>query len=158
MLGAGELIERFAMSTPEPNTQNPTRLPLLHVPGGAHVSFSVSAVPLSLCLLSVSLYGATSDLAPLLKTVENRYNRAQTLQVVFHEAYTGPGEPRQTESGTLLLRKPGRMRWDYTSPQGKLFLSDGKFLWLYTPSDNHVEKIKMQGERRHARATRFLAR
>jgi outer membrane lipoprotein carrier protein len=92
----------------------------------------------------VSLLGAGPDLRPLLKAVENRYNRAQTLQVVFHEAYTGPGQPRRTESGTLLLRKPGRMRWDYTSPQGKLFVSDGKYLWLYTPSNNQVEKMKVK--------------
>ena len=80
----------------------------------------------------------------MLKAVETRYNHAQTLQVVFHEAYTGPGRPRRTESGTLLLRKPGRMRWDYTSPQGKLFVSDGKYLWLYTPSNNQVEKMKIK--------------
>jgi outer membrane lipoprotein carrier protein len=76
--------------------------------------------------------------------VETRYNHAQTLQVVFHEAYTGPGRPRRTESGTLQLRKPGRMRWDYSSPEGKLFVSDGKFLWLYTPSNHQVEKMKIK--------------
>jgi outer membrane lipoprotein carrier protein len=92
----------------------------------------------------VSLFAAAADLGPLLKSVETRYNHAQTLQVVFHEAYTGPGQPRRTESGTLLLRKPGRMRWDYTSPQGKLFVSDGKFLWLYTPANNQVEKMKLK--------------
>ncbi len=36
------------------------------------------------------------------------------------------------------------MRWDYTSPAGKLFLSDGKSLWLYTPGNNRVEKMKMK--------------
>ena len=55
----------------------------------------------------------------LLKGVENRYNRAQTLQVLFNEAYTGPGQPRRTESGKLALRKPGRMRWDYAKPAGE---------------------------------------
>ncbi len=97
-----------------------------------------------LCLLPLSLAAATADLAPLLKAVEARYNHAQTLQVVFHEAYTGTGQPRRTESGTLLLRKPGRMRWDYTSPQGKLFISDGKYLWLYTPSDKQVERMSLK--------------
>jgi outer membrane lipoprotein carrier protein len=36
------------------------------------------------------------------------------------------------------------MRWDYSSPQGKLFVSDGKFLWLYTPSNRQVEKMKIK--------------
>jgi len=39
-------------------------------------------------------------------------------------------------------QKPGRMRWDYDSPAGKLFLSDGKFIYLYTPSSNRVERMR----------------
>jgi outer membrane lipoprotein carrier protein len=97
-----------------------------------------------MCLLPVSLAAQTADLAPLLRSVETRYNHAQTLQVVFREAYTAPGQPRRTESGTLLLRKPGRMRWDYTSPVGKLFVSDGKFLYLYTPTNQTVEKMRIK--------------
>jgi len=80
----------------------------------------------------------------LLKQIESRYNSAKTLQVLFQEQYTRPGEIRRTESGTLLLRKPGRMRWSYTQPIGKLFVSDGKYLYLYTPDSNQVEKTKLQ--------------
>ena len=116
----------------------------LHVPPPSSVIPIVRPIRFLLCLLPVSLIAATAGLGALLKSVETRYNRAQTLQVVFHETYTGPGEPRRTESGTLLLRKPGRMRWDYTSPKGKLFVSDGKFLWLYTPANNQVEKMKLK--------------
>jgi len=36
------------------------------------------------------------------------------------------------------------MRWDYTSRAGKLFLSDGKALWLYTPLNNQVEKMGLK--------------
>ncbi|HUB33684.1 MAG TPA: outer membrane lipoprotein carrier protein LolA, partial [Bryobacteraceae bacterium] len=90
----------------------------------------MSPLRLMLCLLPVSLVAQTPGLEPMLKAVEARYNHAQTLQVLFHEEYTGPGQPRRSESGTLLLRKPGRMRWDYSSPVGKLFVSDGKYLWL----------------------------
>ena len=43
-----------------------------------------------------------------------------------------------------MLRKPGKMRWDYSQPKGKLFVSDGKFLWLYTPDENRVEKMKLK--------------
>ena len=104
----------------------------------------VSPLRLLVCLLPVSLAAQTPDLGPMLKAVETRYNHAQTLQVAFHEAYTGPGQPRRAESGILLLRKPGRMRWNYTSPEGKLFVSDGKYLWLYTPSNHQVEKMKIK--------------
>jgi outer membrane lipoprotein carrier protein len=43
-----------------------------------------------------------------------------------------------------MLRKPGRMRWDYSQPKGKLFISDGKFMWMYTPAENRAEKMKLQ--------------
>src|SRR5713101_6768512 len=68
------------------------------------------------------------DTSRLLKGIEDRYNRAQTLEVTFTESYTFQRRKR-TESGTLYLRKPGRMRWAYTSPDGKLFVSDGEFVY-----------------------------
>jgi outer membrane lipoprotein carrier protein len=92
----------------------------------------------------VSAFAADGGLANLLKSVETRYNKAKTLQVLFTEVYTPPGRPQRTESGTLMLRKPGRMRWEYSQPRGKLFLSDGKTLWLYTASENRAEKMKVQ--------------
>lgn len=95
-------------------------------------------------LLAVSAFAGDAKLDSLLKAVESRYNRAKTLQVLFQEDYTAQGKPRRSESGTLLLRKPGRMRWDYSQPKGKLFVSDGKFLWLYTPAENRAEKMKFQ--------------
>jgi len=48
---------------------------------------------------------------------------------------------RRTESGTLLLAKPGRMRWDYSQPAGKLFVLDGKYAWFYTRGSAQVQRI-----------------
>lgn len=93
---------------------------------------------------AASTLAADPGLDARLKALENRYNRAQTLQVHFTEGYTGPGQPERSESGMLSLRKPGRMRWDYTAPAGKLFISDGKNVYLYLPSANRVEKMKLK--------------
>jgi len=103
-------------------------------------------------VLAVSAFAGDAKLDGLLKGVETRYNRAKTLQVLFHEEYTPPGPgggpARRSESGRLMLQKPGRMRWDYSQPQGKLFISDGKFMWLYIPAgpSGHprAEKMKVQ--------------
>ena len=73
----------------------------------------------------MSAFAADPALDTLLKGVETRYNKAKTLQVIFHEDYTPQGRPKRSESGTLQLRKPGRMRWEYDQPKGKLFVSDG---------------------------------
>ncbi|MBX5496626.1 MAG: outer membrane lipoprotein carrier protein LolA [Bryobacteraceae bacterium] len=83
-------------------------------------------------------------LSSILKRVEQRYNRARTIQVSFEQSYTAPGRARTTERGELYLRKPGRMRWDYTQPAGKLFLSDGKHIYFYSPSTNRAEKSKLK--------------
>jgi outer membrane lipoprotein carrier protein len=83
-----------------------------------------------------------AGLRQTLKSVEDRYNHAQTLQINFSEAYTTQGKTRKPETGTLYLRKPGRMRWQYTAPAGKLFLSDGKFLYLVVPDSKRVQKMK----------------
>ncbi len=92
----------------------------------------------------VSALWGDPQLDALLKRVESRYNGAKTLQVLFKEQYTPAGGMRRTESGLLMLRKPGRMRWAYSQPPGKLFVSDSKSLWLYTPDQNRVEKMKLQ--------------
>jgi outer membrane lipoprotein carrier protein len=87
---------------------------------------------------------ADPKLAQLLRAVEARYNRAQSLKLDFSETYAAPGHPVQSESGTLYLRKPGRMRWEYSSPAGKLYISDGKDVYLYTPGDHTAEKSKLK--------------
>lgn len=95
-------------------------------------------------LLAVSAFAADAPIASLLKTVEQRYNRADTLQVLFREDYTKTGHARRSESGLLELRKPGRMRWEYSDPKGKLAVCDGKTFWMYTPSENRVERTPLR--------------
>jgi len=87
-----------------------------------------------MCLLAVSAFARDARLDALLKSVEARYNHANSLQVLFREDYTPVGHARKQESGMLLLRKPGRMRWEYTAPKGKLIVCDGKNMWMYTPA------------------------
>ena len=72
--------------------------------------------------------------------VDRHYNQLKSLKAGFTESYDGFGRAR-TESGTLLLLKPGRMKWDYSSPAGKLFLLDGKYAWFYTHGDPQVQRI-----------------
>lgn len=84
------------------------------------------------------------DIDHLLTEVERHYNRAQTLSVYFTETYSIASRKHRPESGQLLLRKPGRMRWIYSEPAGKLFVSDGHNVYLYTADDNRVEQSKLK--------------
>ncbi|MGH9600317.1 MAG: LolA family protein [Terracidiphilus sp.] len=76
----------------------------------------------------------------LAQRVDRHYNSLRSLKANFTESYEGLGITR-ADSGTLLLLKPGRMKWEYSSPPGKLFLLDGKYAWSYTPGDSHVQRI-----------------
>jgi outer membrane lipoprotein carrier protein len=83
-------------------------------------------------------------LSIVLDGLENRYNRAKTLQVSFEESYMGSGRPRRSEAGELSLQKPGKMRWQYSQPAGKVFLSDGKLIYYYNPIAKRAEKMKLK--------------
>jgi outer membrane lipoprotein carrier protein len=93
-------------------------------------------------LVSLAL-AATPDVHDIAQKVDQRYNHLHTLRADFTETYTGAGMDR-TESGTLWLKKPGKMRWDYRSPREKLFLSDGKDAWFYIPGDRQVKRMPLK--------------
>lgn len=68
----------------------------------------------------------------------------RTLAAVFFEKYTSGGSNIRAESGLVYFSKPGRMRWDYDSPQKKLFLVDGKNVWYYVPADHTASRTTIK--------------
>jgi outer membrane lipoprotein carrier protein len=101
-----------------------------------------------LCLFFLALLVTWTSLGAqdphsLADAVDVRYNHLHTLEAQFTETYSGSGATR-TESGTLLLKKPGRMRWDYTEPRPKMFLADGNTAWFYVPGENQVRRMPVK--------------
>jgi outer membrane lipoprotein carrier protein len=83
--------------------------------------------------------GDAIDVKTLAAAVDAHYNHLRSLEAEFTEYYRGSGMER-TESGTLWLKKPGKMRWEYRSPREKLFVSDGRDAWFYVPGDRQARK------------------
>ena len=75
--------------------------------------------------------------------VDDHYNHLRSLEAQFTEIYQGGGVQR-SESGTLRLKKPGKMRWDYRSPEEKLFVSNGKDAWLYLPQEKQARRSALK--------------
>jgi outer membrane lipoprotein carrier protein len=102
----------------------------------------LAAVLLSACLgaQQPSPFAQAPSVKELAKRVDRHYNQLHSLKAGFTESYEGLGL-RRTESGTLLMLKPGRMKWEYSSPLGKLFLLDGSYAWFYSPGDSQVQRI-----------------
>jgi outer membrane lipoprotein carrier protein len=96
-----------------------------------------AALLLSICC-TVPLLAQGND--ALVHKVDAHYNQLSSLRAHYTERYTGMGMDR-TEEGTLLLKKPGRMRWSYAAPVGKVFVLDGKFAWFYTPGDAQATRV-----------------
>ncbi len=115
----------------------------INVLAAGDVKFYVKRLALAVCLGSVPAVWAV-DVGKILDGIEARYNRPQTLQLLFEQTHRAQGRPPRTERGVLYLRKPGRMRWEYHVPAGKLFLTDGEFAYLYSPAANRVEKMSMK--------------
>lgn len=74
-----------------------------------------------------------------MRRVEARHRTLRDLTADFVQTYRSGLLGRQiTERGTVSLRPPGRMRWDYRSPEKKTFVSDGRTFYFYVPADRQV--------------------
>ncbi len=87
---------------------------------------------------------AQSELDQLINALQTKYNRLSSLAADFTQIYTAPGERTRRESGRVLLKKPGRMRWDYTSPETKLFVSDGRWVYEYVPAEGYATRSSVK--------------
>ena len=97
---------------------------------------------LALLALPLAVWAQTAppDTTAILRGVEKRYNSTSTLQAAFTMTFKDRGRPRLPERGTLYLSKPNRTRWEYSTPAGDLFLSDGKFTYDYNKQKNTTER------------------
>lgn len=99
---------------------------------------------LLLLLTAVPVLPAQQPAPPSAKViaarVDHHYNALHSLKVGFTQDYSGMGM-NVKERGTLLLKKPGRMRWDYAQPAGKLFLLDGHNGYFYAPGQSEAQKV-----------------
>ena len=104
------------------------------------MKFGRAALLLAVCMLLCAggLWAQSDD--ALLRKVDNHYNHLSSLRARYAEHYAGMGMDR-TETGTLVLKKPGRMRWSYDAPVGKVFVLDGKYAWFYTPGDAQAQRV-----------------
>jgi outer membrane lipoprotein carrier protein len=63
------------------------------------------------------------------------------LQATFLERYSENGQLVRAESGVAFFRRPGKMRWEYESPEKNVFVVDGKTAWFYVPADRTVTRV-----------------
>ncbi len=91
------------------------------------------------------------------RAIQQKYDSVHDFTADFTQTYQG-GVLRKTstEKGTLQVKKPGRMRWEYTSPEQKLFVSDGQKIYSYIPADRQVIVSSVPADDRATTAVLFL--
>jgi len=98
---------------------------------------------------------AAQDVA---RALQRKYDRVHSFTADFVHHYEG-GVLRKklTERGTVQVKKPGRMRWEYKVPEEKLFVSDGHKIYSYVPADKQVIVSNVPGDDQATTAVLFLA-
>jgi outer membrane lipoprotein carrier protein len=95
---------------------------------------------MAVAALVAARMGATEPTAAeLAQALQKRIEGVRDFSADFVHTYEGGVlKKRVTERGHLLIKKPGKMRWEYTAPEPKTFVSDGVQLYSYVPADKQV--------------------
>jgi outer membrane lipoprotein carrier protein len=110
-------------------------------------------------VLAATLLAPADLTAPqLAQALQKKYDGIRDFSSDFVHTYEG-GVLRKvvTERGRLLIKKPGKMRWEYKSPEEKLFVSDGAEMYSYIPQDKQVIVAPVPPEDQATTPTLFLA-
>jgi outer membrane lipoprotein carrier protein len=100
-----------------------------------------------LLVLSLLIWGGpaqaadvdTLSPAEIARNLQESYNRILSLQASFtQETYTRLSSRKRTGSGSLVLVKPGLMRWDYKTPEEQIFICDGERLLMYFAKEKQL--------------------
>ncbi len=92
-------------------------------------------------LLAVAVSAAPTEdrLQDLVAKVESHYDAVADFEAAFTQRYERRLLRRKIEEkGKVSVKKPGRMRWEYRSPEEKVFVTDGAKTYFYLPAENQV--------------------
>jgi outer membrane lipoprotein carrier protein len=100
-------------------------------------ALSPTGLPQSRSLPEIS---ATQN-SKALSALEARYRKATALEATFLERYSENGKQVRVEAGKAYFLRPGKMRWEYATPEKNVFLVDGKYVWFYAPDDHTATRM-----------------
>jgi outer membrane lipoprotein carrier protein len=107
--------------------------------------------------VAVGVGAQTPSAEEVAAAIQKKYDGVRDFSADFTQLYEG-GVLRRTgvERGTVFVKKPGRMRWNYKSPEEKVFVSDGRQVQLYVPADKQVVISQLPADDQATSAVLFL--
>ena len=120
---------------------------------------TATALAAGLVVLLAANDRAADPTAPeLAQALQRKYDAVKDFSADFVHTYQGGVLKKQlTERGNVLIKKPGKMRWDYTAPEKKLFVSDGTKVYFYIPADKQVVVSTVPADAEATTPALFLA-
>jgi outer membrane lipoprotein carrier protein len=118
------------------------------------------AAAVALACAALAVYASAADLSAteLAAALQKKYDSVKDFSADFTHVYQGGVLRKQlTERGRVLIKKPGKMRWEYTAPEEKLFVSDGVKIYSYLPQDKQVIVSSVPPDDQASTPTLFLA-
>jgi outer membrane lipoprotein carrier protein len=119
--------------------------------------------PLPALLFAACVGGAVAagaqapSAAEIASQVQQKYDSVRDFSADFtHEAESGVLRKKLVERGSVMVKKPGKMRWAYKAPEEKLFVSDGSRMYMHTPADNQVIVSAVPADDQATTAVLFL--
>jgi outer membrane lipoprotein carrier protein len=100
---------------------------------------AVAALTLALWVMATAIPAAAQSLDDVVREIESVYGRMTDLRADFTQtAFNKSLNQTIPARGTVYLKKGGKLRWEYTEPTPQEIVSDGKKLWVYTPTLNQA--------------------
>src|SRR5256885_13359137 len=112
-------------------------------------------IALALC---PTVWATETTATELALALQRKLDGIRDFSTDFVHTYQGGVLRKEiTERGRLLIKKPGKMRWEYTAPEQKLFVSDGVKMYSYLPQDKQVVVASVPPQDQATTPTLFLA-
>src|SRR5215216_1986027 len=93
---------------------------------------------------ATALRAQSADLNAIIDGLQRKYSRMRGLEAEFVQIYQGANGQTARETGHLLLKRPGKARWQYTSPERKLFVSDGSKIFFYVEGERQATETTVK--------------
>ncbi len=93
----------------------------------------------------VAVPAPSASAEEFLRRLQQRYETVDTFSAEFTQIFSSQGI-EQRESGRLIMKKPGKMYWEYQQPARKVFVSDGAAAYFYVPAERQVMVTELSPE------------
>jgi len=106
--------------------------------------FTLTALLLGVMVAGTSAEPVDRDLDASVEGLQKKYSQVRDLKMEFIQSSKSPRRAAKTATGTLVLKRPRMMRWEYKTPIEQLYVSNGKTVFFYLPQEKQVQKTKVK--------------